>query len=513
VRKKRANDWLPPTDWTQREALREKGQFWTPPWVAEAMVAYVSAEAEAIFDPAVGAGAFFRAAKALAARGQARKLKLSGAEIDPKALRHAGDNELTSEDLRHVEICDFVLDPPRSSYEAIVANPPYVRHHRIKPETKRSLQHFVRSYTGLSLDARAGLHVYFLLRALQLLAQNGRLAFIMPADTCEGVFAESLWEWVTSKWRLEAVVTFSPGASPFPGVDTNPVIFFIRNVPPSQSLLWAECTAHDEADLTDWVLGGFQNRSSATISVHRRELSEALITGLSRRPVAQPMDGTPLLQFATVQRGIVTGANEFFFLTRARAAELQIPDEFLKQAIGRTRDLTGDVITEETFNELDQRGRPTLLLSLDDRPFDLFPSSVKSYIRQGEAQDLPKRVLLSTRNPWYKMEIRPVPPILFAYLGRRNVRFIRNLAGALPLTCFLCVFPRQSNEMFYVDRLCEVLASAETLSNLRLVGKSYGSGAIKVEPRALERVILPRKVINDCGLLTRPLSRQLSLLA
>jgi hypothetical protein len=284
-------------------------------------------------------------------------------------------------------------------------------------------------------------------------------------------------------------------------------------VPPSQSLLWAECAAHDETDLTEWVLSGFENRSSATISVQRRELSEALITGLSRRPAAGRVDGTPLLQFATVQRGIATGANEFFFLTKARAAELQIPDEFLKPAIGRTRDLTGDVITEETLQELDQRGRPTLLLSLDDRPIDLFPPPVRRYIRQGEAQGLPKCVLLGTRNPWYKMEVRAVPPILFAYLGRRNVRFIRNRAGALPLTCFLCVFPRQNNEMFYADRLWEVLSSPETLSNLRLVGKSYGSGAIKVEPRALERVILPRKMIADCGLLRRPLSRQLSLLA
>jgi hypothetical protein len=111
------------------------------------------------------------------------------------------------------------------------------------------------------------------------------------------------------------------------------------------------------------------------------------------------------------------------------------------------------------------------------------------------------------------MEVRPVPPILFAYLGRRNIRFIRNRTDALPLTCFLCVFPRQSNEMFYADRLWEVLASSETLSNLRLVGKSYGSGAVKVEPRALERVVLPREAISNCGLLATPLNRQLSLLA
>lgn len=38
------------------------------------------------------------------------------------------------------------------------------------------------------------------------------------------------------------------------------------------------------------------------------------------------------------------------------------------------------------------------------------------------------------------MEQREVPPILFAYLGRRNTRFILNEAGILPLTGFLCVY-------------------------------------------------------------------------
>lgn len=50
-----------------REALRQKGQFWTPDWVAEAMVAYaVRGGSDHVFDPAVGAGAFFRAAKTIA---------------------------------------------------------------------------------------------------------------------------------------------------------------------------------------------------------------------------------------------------------------------------------------------------------------------------------------------------------------------------------------------------------------------------------------------------------------
>ena len=97
------------------------------------------------------------------------------------------------------------------------------------------------------------------------------------------------------------------------------------------------------------------------------------------------------------------------------------------------------------------------------------------------------------------MEVRPAPPFLFAYLGRRNARFIRNRAGVVPLTGFLCVYPHQKNPAF-VEKLWEILVREETISNLKWVGKSYGGGAIKVEPRALERLPLSESVVTDAGL-------------
>jgi hypothetical protein len=39
-----------------------------------------------------------------------------------------------------------------------------------------------------------------------------------------------------------------------------------------------------------------------------------------------------------------------------------------------------------------------------------------------------------------------------------------------------------------------------TIANLALVGKSYGSGAIKVEPRALERLPIPQIAKDEAGL-------------
>jgi hypothetical protein len=138
------------------------------------------------------------------------------------------------------------------------------------------------------------------------------------------------------------------------------------------------------------------------------------------------------------------------------------------------------------------------------------PESVKNYIREGEKNGLAKRALISTRQPWYKMEVREVPIFLFAYLGRRNARFIKNEAGIVPLTGFLCIYPR-SNDKEYIEKLWQILQHPNTVSNLQLVGKSYGSGAIKVEPRSLERLPIKSELVKQLGL--RPIKSELTLFA
>ncbi|MGQ9555019.1 MAG: HsdM family class I SAM-dependent methyltransferase [Anaerolineae bacterium] len=500
-----------PSNGPKREALRQKGQFWTPAWVAEAMVGYVVAGgSDSIFDPAVGAGAFFLAAKAMAEE-IGRSITLMGTEIDPDALLQAHASGLSEADLSQVQITDFVLYPPQGLFKAIVANPPYIRHHRLPRHVKAALQKNTASILGFPIDGRAGLHIHFLVRALRLLDVDGRLAFIVPADTCEGVFAPAIWEWITKNYRLEAVVTFAPEASPFPTVDTNPLILMIRKAAPQRHFLWARCTKAPTPMLRVWTLSGFASPPSAELSICQREVEDGLATGLSRPPAAGKSTGTVVLaDFAKVLRGIATGANEFFFMTREKAMALGIPAEFLRPAIGRTRDIPGDELNSEMLARLDAKGRPTLLFSPDGRPMTSFPEPVRAYLRQGEESGLATRALIRSRQPWYKMETRIPPPFLFAYLGRRNARFIRNHTQAVPLTGFLCVYPHDVSEEA-IESLWAVLRHPETIVNLALVGKSYGAGAIKVEPRALERLPIPDSVLSEVGL--RPLrAKQLRLL-
>lgn len=478
-----------PSNWSEREALRDKGQFWTPSWVAETMVSYVLGETDLVFDPATGRGAFYEGLLKL----NKPNVSFFGTDIDPDVL----SDKIYSNDNCFVENRDFIRNPPQRKFKAIVANPPYIRHHRIDEATKMLLKQIAASITGNSIDGRAGYHIYFLIQALNLLEQDGKLAFIMPADTCEGKFAKNLWKWISEKFCIEGVVTFNEKATPFPNVDTNAIVFLIKNAKPQKTLHWVKANEAYSSDLFRFISSNFKENGLTSLEIVTRQLKEGLATGLSRPEQNQNGFSFHLNDFAKVMRGIATGSNEFFFLTAQQVKELGIPKGFLKRAVGRTKDATESILTLYDVEVLDKENRPTFLLSINGQ--ESYPKAIKDYLKIGEEMGLPTRSLIQQRKPWYKMEQRKVPPLLFEYLGRRNTRFIKNEAGVLPLTGFLCVYPIYEDQE-YTDSLWKALNHPDTLENLKLVGKSYGSGAIKVEPNNLSRLPIPEHVVAQYNL-------------
>lgn len=478
-----------PSEWNKREILRDKGQFWTPSWVAEAMVAYVADNTDLVFDPATGRGAFYEALLKL----NKKNTSFFGTDIDPEVL----SDGIYNKEKCFVEKRDFIKDPPKRKFKAIVANPPYIRHHRIDEETKLLLKQLSTSITGDTIDGRAGYHIYFLIQALNLVEKDGKLAFIMPSDTCEGKFAKNLWKWISENFCIEGVITFDERATPFPNVDTNAIVFLIKNSEPQKTLQWVKAKEAYSSDLLYFVLSNFKKNQFDTLEIISRQLKEGIATGFSRPEQNHNGFKFHLYDFANVMRGIATGSNEFFFLTAQQVKDIGIPKEFLKRAVGRTKDATESVLTMKDVETLEKENRPTFLLSINGQ--ENYPKAVEDYLKIGVEMGLPSRSLIKQRKPWYKMEKRQIPPLLFAYLGRRNTRFIKNEAGVLPLTGFLCVYSIYDDKE-YINNLWQALNHPDTLENLKLVGKSYGSGAIKVEPGNLKKLPIPEHIVAQFNL-------------
>ena len=74
-----------------------------------------------------------------------------------------------------------------------------------------------------------------------------------------------------------------------------------------------------------------------------------------------------------------------------------------------------------------------------------------------------------------------------------------NRAGVVPLTGFLCVYPFDDSPKA-VEKLWRALNHPDTLPNLAFAAKSYGSGALKAEPRQLDQLLIPSHVLEEAGL-------------
>jgi hypothetical protein len=151
------------------------------------------------------------------------------------------------------------------------------------------------------------------------------------------------------------------------------------------------------------------------------------------------------------------------------------------------------------------------LLNLADEADEKLPTQLRAYLESGKQAGLSERSLIKTRRPWYKMEKRTPPPILFAYLGRRECRFILNEADVVPLTGFLCVYPWDSTRAG-AKMLWRALNHPDTLANLSFVAKSYGGGALKAEPRQLDQLEIPQSVLDEVGFNAIKLMKQSMLL-
>ncbi|NCO97965.1 SAM-dependent methyltransferase, partial [bacterium] len=106
-------------------------------------------------------------------RKLSKEKKFYGIDIDPLIIKEA-KNEGIFDHSCEIEVRDFILNPPVKKFKAIVANPPYIRHHRLSQEIKNKFRSLCYQAMGSTLDGRAGLHIYFLMQALNLLDKDGR---------------------------------------------------------------------------------------------------------------------------------------------------------------------------------------------------------------------------------------------------------------------------------------------------------------------------------------------------
>ncbi|HEX5415598.1 MAG TPA: methyltransferase, partial [Chloroflexota bacterium] len=300
---------------------RVVGSFYTPPELVNPMVSWILGHAPArVVDAGCGSGRY--AAEVARRRPD---LEIVAVDLDPIAtlLTRATLAVLGAPSARVVQADYTALDLLGiAGRTAFVGNPPYVRHHDLTPAAK-SWANKLAQQLGLRLSGLAGLHVHFFL-ATALYARPGDVGcFVTSAEWLDVNYGSALRNVLLGYLGCRAIDLVDHAAVPFADAMTTAVMTsFEVGSSPETVRLRLLAKPFEETRLGEG-----------------REVSADLLRQAYRwsRNVAERNDGhdadtISLGDVARVHRGIVTGANSFFLLTREQAAILGL-EEWCRPAI------------------------------------------------------------------------------------------------------------------------------------------------------------------------------------
>ena len=462
---------------------RLRGQFFTPAPIAKLMAEWVCEIAPArVLDPAVGTGMLVRAVAAACPA----PVSFTAFEIDPLAADLARAHGPAQMDVR---TADFLQDVRRESFDAVIANPPYVRHH--DAAYTGDVMGALSKRTGITFSRLSNIYVPFIVKCFEALSDGGRAAVLAPAEWTNANFGDGLKTFLHKSDALREVIYFSHAE-----------MFFGDNLS-TACILLMEKHARAEDVVRGWFVDVGASVSSLADLKTDPAVTARIFTGaelygarkwnhlFARGAAAHSAGLVPLSELATTKRGLATGANAFFHLSRAAAAEAGLGEARLLPCVGKAVDVQGLEFTTAAFAALEASRRRTRLVDLRG---DLTEVEA-AYVRSGEAAGFSARYLLQARKPWYAQEQRAPAPIWAAVFGRTSMRFVLNTAGVQSLTTFHGIYPhvvrRDVPADVFAKALCACLNSDFIQTQSETERRVYGSGLMKFEPRDLLRIKVP----------------------
>ncbi len=471
------------------------GQFSTPFSFAIEVAAHVKGllprrSKLQFLDPAFGTGALFSALCEVFPLGRIESAL--GIEVDEHYAIPA--KNLWRQSLLEYRIADFTsLPSPQKAQQRdlLICNPPYVRHHHITAD-KKALQQQAKQAANMSLSGLAGLYCYYLALAHPWMKKGGIGAWLLPSEFMHVNYGEGVRTYLLDEVTLIQIHRYDPAQVKFDDALVSTCVVFIKYQKPPID--------HQIKFSYGGTLDQPQVQSQVAIDVLRDEHK------WSRFPLneaRQAQRSAKLSDFFKVKRGIATGDNQFFVLTRAQIKEKELPLSQFRPILPSPRFL------QQSQIEADKQGNPVIdpdYFVLDSKlPLEQIEQqypTLFAYLKQGIDSGVSQRYLCRNRKVWYSQENRQPSPFYCTYIGRSNsegkkpFRFILNQSQAIVANSYLILYP-----VAQLQRLLEqhpqlqasifAALNSITLQDMLGEGRVYGGGMYKMEPKELANIAVP----------------------
>lgn len=467
------------------ENRKLRGAFFTPPVICRFLTDWALRSSEdRVFEPSCGEAAFLRAAvdrlHSLGAN-DVRREQLGGIDIFQESVQFARAllNELGIDG--ELSVGDFFDLPAAPIYDAVIGNPPYVRYQQFSGE-KREKGRVAALAQGIRLDGLASSWAPFLVHASAFLKRDGRLALVLPAELLTVNYAAPVRNFLLKRFRDVQLVIFEKRV--FPGVLEEVVLLLAEGEGPTDhfKLLQArDLDSLQDMESTPWFPDTRDGKWTSALLPS--EISGLYSSALSHEDV------TVLADWGHTDLGMVTGNNKYFTLSNEDVRRLGLKErELLRISPPGSRHLRGLVLAKGGWQDLADEGQRVFLFRPDlSRP----SKAALNYIAEGERQGVHQAYKCRMRKPWWAVPQVAVPHLFLTYMNHDTPRLVSNRAKLGYLNSVHGVTIRRGFRQIGMELLPLAALNSLTLLGAEVVGRAYGGGMLKLEPREADRLPVP----------------------
>jgi type I restriction-modification system DNA methylase subunit len=363
-------------------------------------------------------------------------------------------------------------------FDCIVANPPYIRQ-EIIPD-KKKLQDIVK-YEKANIDKTSDIYSYFFVHASQFLKNGGRLGFITSNKWLEVKYGKSLQKFFFDNHKIIAVIEFDAGV--FGEVDVNTCVTILQKEKDSKKRLgnrvkfvrvkkqvgieelvrFIETTEKDYEDTSIRLIitPQFKLEKESKWSMYLRAPN-------AYHKIIKNQKLTKLGDICEINRGITSGANDFFYLGEKEIDAWNLENKFLMKLIKSPKDLDCIKVKKSKY----------YVIYVSKSKKELEETKLLDYIKYGEDKKIHLRPTVKGRAFWYSLGDRKSPKIIFPRLIWESKDFYWNEAGVLVNDIFYEIEPFKKSDTLVILGL---LNSSITSLLIETLGRSYGGGVLELK--------------------------------
>lgn len=469
------------------DVRKARGAFFTPDELAEFLADWaVRSPKDRILEPSCGEASLLSAAarRSREMGGRTVPVGFDVHEFSIESARELLKQQGLRSDLRVVNFFDETATP---RFDVVIGNPPYIRYQSFSGRDRVKAQQAALAQ-GVRLSGLANAWAAFVVHAASFLRPGGRLALVLPAALLAVNFAAPVRRFLLNRFGAVQLVLFEERV--FPGVLEEVVLLLAEGSGPTSHF---DLTQVRDAKALRTIRSPLRPSSRPWRPVDTDDKwTEALLapsTANLYSDLTARAAFDELSAWGDTDLGMVTGNNDFFTLTSKEVLVLALPkEETLRISPPGSRHLRGLMFSDRTFEEMAQEGARVYLF----HPKKNDPSAAaRNYITVGEKRGVHKAYKCSVRSPWWQVPTVRIPDLFLTYMNHDIPRLVRNEARAAHLNSIHGVTLKADRREIGADLLPLAMLNSVTALGAELVGRSYGGGILKLEPKEADRLPMP----------------------